>query len=439
MTPLSPGAVQLPRHHLSVRVPGTTPTGPAASAGRRARTTRARCSRTSRSSKIDVVEDEVAGRPGGNSTQEVPPCVLERAGFMRTGVSYPTRRVHPYKERQFPSHAHFAPTIQRMPKYSVEAIPFRWVRRDSYELYSQPWGIEVDEALERAGRSGHGLRERLDPGPAQPAGDARLVLLGAPSRDSRLVLLYVKDLPLSRRAAGGRAVPDRRGFVTRRRPRASTGSTARRDQLRSIMWERGVVALDPARLQRRLPAPLPAAAERPGAFRRVDLSEYVARTPGDHFDEFSYVSELVSDDASDRRARGARPRRRPDHRTRSTGRGSKRAPGSATALAEAWQARGPYPGLGPMLAAAGHRAGRAARPTACSTSCPTTPTRGRRSTERRSPRNRDGLVGRTAPQGVGEGSPPTRALPAAAGHVAVRAHRRAGPRACSRHAEPEAR
>ena len=79
--------------------------------------------------------------------------MVERAGFMRT-AAFSTERVHPYKERRFPSHAHFAPTIQRMPKYSVEAIPFRWVRRDSYELYSQPWGIEVDDGRLRSGRTG---------------------------------------------------------------------------------------------------------------------------------------------------------------------------------------------------------------------------------------------------------------------------------------------
>ena len=129
--------------------------------------------------------------------------LTERGGFMR-GQTFRYERIHPYKQGKSSSHAHFGPTIQRMPTYSVEAIPFRWMRRDSYERYSRPWGIELDYSLETAAdavmsyKSGWIQDHRY-----------QLAMLdsffSALQPRKSLVLLYVKDLPLvEERQAGER-------------------------------------------------------------------------------------------------------------------------------------------------------------------------------------------------------------------------------------------
>ena len=70
----------------------------------------------------------------------VPPCVNERAGFMRTRM-FKQERMHNYAWNKNGAHAHFAPTEQRMPPYSLEVTPFRWVMLQEHERYSIPWGI----------------------------------------------------------------------------------------------------------------------------------------------------------------------------------------------------------------------------------------------------------------------------------------------------------
>src|SRR5262249_7231383 len=84
----------------------------------------------------------------------------------------------------------------------------------------------------------------------------------------------------------------------------------------------------------------------------TDMEPFVARSPSDHFDEFSYVSELVSHD-------GAIAALTELARVVDLLPGVVDGPWSEVAdwlgdrLADAWHARGPYPGMGPMLAAAG--------------------------------------------------------------------------------------
>ena len=349
MAPLSPGAVELPPHHLSVRVPwhDTDWTGrvcrePGANHS---------CSvlKNIKERKIDVVEAEVAGRPWGElDAKEVPPCVVERAGFMRA-AAFSTERVHPYKERRFPSHAHFAPTIQRMPKYSIEAIPFRWVRRDSYELYSQPWGIEVDGALEeRADRI-----MDYETGWIQDERNQRAMLdsfFSALRPRRSLVLLYVKDLPLIEEPRAGERFLIGAGFVTGVDPVVSW-EYSEKGELQSIMWERGVAHSIRPDFSDGFLLPYHRLLEDP-AFQGVDLSEYVARTPADHFDEFSYVSELVSEDAT---IAALEELGRVLELITDTvdGPWEQARAWVGDRVAEAWQARGPYPGMGPMLAAAG--------------------------------------------------------------------------------------
>jgi len=93
-------------------------------------------------------EEEDARKPWEELPRErVPPCVFERAGFMRP-KSYSIVREHAYAWSK--SHEHFAPTAHHMPAYSLEATPFRWMMREAAPEIARTWGIVYDEELEAA-------------------------------------------------------------------------------------------------------------------------------------------------------------------------------------------------------------------------------------------------------------------------------------------------
>lgn len=121
--------------------------------------------------------------------------------------------------------------------------------------------------------------------------------------------------------------------------------------VRSVMWERGVahsVRNDAANgfllpYQRLLEDP---------SLEGIDLAPLVARAPAEHFDEFSYGSELVTQDGT---IAALTELARVVDLLPGVIDGPWDRVGTwiAERLADAWHARGPYPGMGPLLAAAG--------------------------------------------------------------------------------------
>src|SRR3954470_17822425 len=150
MNPLSDGAIQLPVQHVSVRVAwhDTDWTGRVCASP----ATNHACTvlKNVKENKDPVAEEAVAGKPW-TEIDALPPCVAERAGFMRP-KAFTYERTHAYAWNKKGAHAHFAPSIQRMPPYSLEVTPFRWVMVDENRRYTEQWGIKVDEALEDRAR-----------------------------------------------------------------------------------------------------------------------------------------------------------------------------------------------------------------------------------------------------------------------------------------------
>ena len=118
-----------------------TLTGPAAFAGRLVPITAVpRWAALRRIRTLTRKEGDVGALWADLPLDRVPPCVFERAGFMRP-ESYSIVRSHPYAGGWTKSHAHFADTVHYMPAYSVEATPFRWVMRDKVPEIARTWGI----------------------------------------------------------------------------------------------------------------------------------------------------------------------------------------------------------------------------------------------------------------------------------------------------------
>lgn len=348
----SAGTVQLPPSHLSARVPwhDTDWTGRVCLAPAENHS----CTVLGRIKKEKDPDAEAAD--AGAAWSELPenhhpPCLLERAGFMRSAPQTILRE-HPYSGGWTKSHEHFAETAFRLAPYSIEALPFRWVMRDQVEAIGRQWGIEYDQSLEdeadryiETSKKTNWVQDYRN----------QLSLLDsffsglAPGRS--LVFLYAKDVPLLEDRRPGTRVLIGAGRVTAKPPAADEWEYKAKGPVRSIFWERAIShsirpSFEDGFL---LPYHQLLASE---ALRGEDLEEFVALAPPDHFAEFSYVSERVGDDGA-------------IAALAELGRVVDLLPGVVDGpwesvqrwigdrLAETWEARGAYPGLGSVLAGAG--------------------------------------------------------------------------------------
>jgi ATP-dependent exoDNAse (exonuclease V) alpha subunit len=348
---LAEGAVELPLSHLSARVAwhdtdwtGRVCQAPAANNS---------CSilKNVKGKKNADVEEEDAGSLWADlAADRVPPCVFERAGFMRP-TAFSIVRDHAYSGGWTPSHEHFAPTLHRMPAYSIEATPYRWVMRDEAKLRAAEWDIAFRQDLEE--RADSFIKKKKATTWVQDHRN-QLALLDSFFSSLRagtsLVFLYAKDVPLLEERPPGARVLLGAGFVSEVAPHREWEYTGD-GPLRSIIWERAVSHTIRPNFGNGFLLPYHALLANP-AIQGDDLLPFVAYSPNDHFDEFSYVSERVGNDAAIAallelaRVVDLLP-------------GVADGPWQTVAawisnrIADTWKLRGPYPGLGSALTAAG--------------------------------------------------------------------------------------
>jgi hypothetical protein len=213
------------------------------------------------------------------------------------------------------------------------------------------WGIEYEHALEEAHFPD--LPRGADNEWTQDHRNQLAMLdsfFSAIVPGESLVFAYVKDLPLVEdRVPGARFLVG----VGRAMEVGSVTEWAytRPGRLRSVLWERPVVHSIRPHMGDGFLLPYQALLADP-ALAGEDLSRFAVHTPPDHFEEFSYVTEHVTDDAAiaalDELARvvDLLP-------------GVTDGPWDAVAgwlsdrVADVWRMRGPWPGLGAVLTAAG--------------------------------------------------------------------------------------
>jgi hypothetical protein len=348
---LAQGAVQLPLSHLSVRAPwhDTDWTGRV-------------CSAPSANHACTILKN-VKGKKDADTEEEdrttawsdldperVPPCVFERGGFMRPSA-FQILREHAYSGGWTKSHEHFAPTVHHMPAYSFEATPYRWVMRDEAAKYAAEWGIKYDAALEEA--ADRVIQKKKTTTWVQDHRNQLALLdsfFSSIQPQKSLVFVYAKDAPVLEERAPGTRVLLGCGHVESVGPVVEWDYSGR-GLLRSIMWERSVGhTIRPTGVNGFL-LPYHAVVANP-ELQGEDLEPLVAFAPGEHFDEFSYVTERVGHDGAIAallelaRVVDLLP-------AIADGPWSSVAAWLSDRLADAWELRGPYPGLGAALSAAG--------------------------------------------------------------------------------------
>ncbi len=267
-------------------------------------------------------------------------------------IDYTIEREHAYSSGGWTkSHAHFAPTAHRMPAYSIEATPYRWVMRNEVRNVANTWGIGYDASLED-----YADKFIQTKTPTAWVQDYRnqLALLNSffsalvPGKS--LVFLYAKDVPLMEDRVAGVRVLIGAGMVREIAPPVEWNYSGS-GPLRSVLWERAVTHSIRPTFDEGFLLPYQALLANP-EIEGTDLSPFIALAPADHFDEFSYVSEHVGNDGAIAallelaRVVDLLP-------GRADGPWEKVATWIGERIADAWAARGPYPGLAAALTAAG--------------------------------------------------------------------------------------
>ena len=309
-------------------------------------------------------EAESAGCSWNGLDQDrLPPCVVERAGFLRP-FAMQNLRNHRYARRTSPTHGHLDETPLDMPAFAVMATPFRWMRRDEAVDLAQLWALDFDQAFED--RADEPLTGNWRPEWVQDHRNQRVLLdafFSAVVRDVSLVFFYAKDLPLIEREEGG----PRRMIVG-----AALATEIGREQqwlerepghISALMWERDVAhtlrPLDGYDADDRegsywsggvlLPyRQLLANAE----LASEDLTHFVAAVPERAVPQFSYSSEHVSHDgAIDAVAELARALL--EAQPYVSGNLDEQLNWCDEQLARLWTVRGAFPSVGAALTATG--------------------------------------------------------------------------------------
>lgn len=293
-------------------------------------------------SKNDEKECEIAGKSLDDlAPEDFPPCVNERGSFMAPFGLEPIKR-HALAHMNPADYGHFRPTPQRYPAFSAGIVPFRWLMRENLEDLARD--LELDAAIDREPELKYESRW------VHEAGNQTALLDGFAGhlRESdSLMLFYAKHVPFVEGTArvligAGRIKKIGKLSEYRREGEGPSGMLWERPVQHSIRPDGDDGFLMPY-------AELLAKAE---ADPSLDLERYTAKAPDEHWNEFSYASELVRHDGAiasllamdlvlgrmhDELGIELSASRKWIH----------------TELVRLWKVRGPFPGLGAVLNAFG--------------------------------------------------------------------------------------
>ncbi len=343
-------ATKLPLRHISVRVPwhdngwnGTICQRPKENAA---------CLVLDqiRETRDDAKEAENAGRSIAEfEDQNFPACLRERGGFM-SPFEYSRYITHPYSATS-QSHQHFAPTRYRYPEFAAACTPYRWTLKDSAEDIAREHEIGLDweqeeKALELMGFKSGWLQEKHN----------HLAMLdtffGALEPEQSLCFFYAKRTPL---AEDPRRVIVGVGRVLHVGQPVEYEYSAQGEnygKLNSMIWERPVQHSIRPGFRDGFLLPYHQVLRLSQQDPDVDPSDFVAFSPEESWEEFSYGSEHVSHDTAIASLLACADALRAAQKVVE---GDLETPlrWIDARLNELWRMRGPCPGLGAALSAFG--------------------------------------------------------------------------------------
>ena len=264
---------------------------------------------------------------------------------------------HPYKEYYPETHGHFEPTRFVQPAYSAACVPFRWVLRENVEGNAKSGESGIAERLkigwvpDREPDIRNSQGKEVETAWVQERENQFALLdsfFSSIRTDESLCFFYAKRTPLSEQS---RRVIVGVGRVLSVGEGTEYAYTDDNPPLRCALWERNVHhSIRPDFVDGFL---FPyqealALAEREG----LDPEEFVAFAPDEHFEAYSYGSELLTHDGAVASlvACAATLHKVKD---RIEGPWDKALAWIDSQLNRLWKARGAFPGLGSALSAFG--------------------------------------------------------------------------------------
>lgn len=292
--------------------------------------------------KKDEEEKPIAGTCFSDIPQEQWPCCVEERVTFMAPFEMVQEKKHALAEINSEVYGHFLPTPQRYPAYSAGIVPFFWMMKGNMQGNRDLYELDLDEAREpEFGYDTNWIHEGQNQKALLDAFAAHL------RKEDSLCLFYAKHVPFFE--GTGRILIG----VGRVKEIGSLTEYERSNKnMRGMVWDRPVQhSIRPKGTDGFL-MPYYEILQLAEQDPSIDLERYTAKAPPEHWDEFSYASELVTHDGAIATLLSM-----------DTALGRIEAElGIATRwqrawlhdeLVRLWKVRGPFPGLGAVLAAFG--------------------------------------------------------------------------------------
>lgn len=297
------GARKLPTQHLTVRVPWHD-------AGWNGTVCRNVCANTSctvlpriAESRDDALEIKLAGQSIEDLDRtQFPPCVGEHATFMAR-FKQTLQKVHPYRTSAKQTHGHFEDTSYHLEPFAAAAVPFRWMLKKEVEgpkkgVVGKAEQLNLGYIVEREPDMTLNGWDNTDTNWVQHGDNQRILLdtfFSAVQPEESLVFFYAKRTPLSDQP--GRTIV---GIGRVKQVGALTEYCYAKDApagaMPGYLWERNVHhSIRPGGKDGFL-LPYHQLLELAEQDASVDLEACVAYAPDEAFEQYSYGSELLTQD-----------------------------------------------------------------------------------------------------------------------------------------------
>jgi hypothetical protein len=292
--------------------------------------------------KDERTERSIAGKKLSEIPLEKwPCCVDERSTFMAPFEMEHVKR-HALARINKKNYGHFQPTTQHYPPFSAGIVPFLWMMRPNIEHYAERFQINVDSSREpELGYDTNWVHEAHNQTSLLEAFASHLQC------DRTLCLFYAKHVPfvegtnriligVGRLKSKGKLIEyDRKG-----------------DGPRGMIWERPIQHSIRPGFKDGFLMPYQDLLRRAEQDPFLDLEQFTAYAPTEHWNEFSFGSEIVTHDGAisallSMDAALSRIESDLDIPTR------QQRKWLHEELTRLWLVRGPYPGLGSILSAFG--------------------------------------------------------------------------------------
>ncbi|OGV39518.1 MAG: hypothetical protein A2X48_12845 [Lentisphaerae bacterium GWF2_49_21] len=279
---------EYPLRHISIRVPWHDAgwTGVVCNAPQ----LNGACAKLKRISehKKDQEEMIVAGKKLDDiPIEQWPCCVEERATFMAPFEMHQVKE-HALAKKNPAHYGHFRPTSQRYPAYSAGVVPFLWMMSEKIDEFATHYELDVDAAREpKLGYESGWVHEVENQTELLDCFASHL------RPNDSLCLFYAKHVPF---AEGTGRVLIGAGRVRKIGP--LTEYKREGEGMRGMLWERPIQHSIRPKGKDGFLMPyneiLLCVEKNPA----LDLEQYTAYAPSEHWGEFSYTSELVTHDGA---------------------------------------------------------------------------------------------------------------------------------------------